>query len=416
MTLSIRRWLRISIISFLVVSILGVLMRYKIPFSLPALNQKHLLHAHSHFAFTGWITQTFYVLMIYFLQKQSGITVRNKYKLILTGNLIACYGMLFSFTAQGYGIVSITFSTLSILINYLFCFWYFKDLNKIPSHPSKKWLKASLLFAVISSLGTFNLAFMMYSRSIDQHQYLASLYFFLHFQYNGWFTFAALGLTITWLHRIVPVTKINTTLFQLFFWACIPAYLLSTLWANLPVWLYTLAILAAISQAAGWGILVKHLSGFWRELAPKVNRVGGFILVLAAFAFTIKLLLQLGSTIPAVSKLAFGFRPIVIAYLHLILLAVFSLFLLAYSHVNGFLVNHKTTLAGLIIIATGVFLNEFVLLIQGVAAFSYTAVPYVNEILLGVATLILLGIVVLLVSQFRKEDSFQTAPDLTKND
>ncbi len=110
-------------------------------------------------------------------------------------------------------------------------------------------------------------------------------------------------------------------------------------------------------------------------------------------------MLQLGSTIPAVSKLAYGFRPIVIAYLHLILLAVFSLFLISYSHVNGFLAENKTTAKGLVTIAVGVFLNEFVLLIQGVAAFSYTAVPYVNETLLVVAAIIMLGILILLFSQ-----------------
>ncbi len=399
MKLSITKWLRISIVSFLIVSILGVLMRYKIPFSLPALNQKHLLHAHSHFAFTGWITQTLYVLMLYFLQKRTKGVINNKYKVILIGNLVACYGMLFSFAAQGYGLVSITFSTISIVLNYIFCVWYFMDLRKLPVHPSKPWFNAAMLFSVLSSFGTFYLAYMMYSRSVDQNQYLGSLYFFLHFQYNGWFTFACMGLVTGWLRHLLPTFKMNKLVFQLFFWSCIPAYFLSTLWANLPVWLYTLTVLAAIAQAVGWVVFLKQLPGIWKELKPKVKKIGGFILVLVAFAFSIKLLLQLGSTIPAVSKLAYGFRPIVIAYLHLILLAVFSLFLISYSHVNGFLAENKTTAKGLITIAVGVFLNEFVLLIQGVAAFSYTAVPYVNETLLVVAAIIMLGILILLFSQ-----------------
>lgn len=405
MSLSIRYWLRISIISLLVVSILGVLMRYKIPFSLPALHQKHLLHAHSHFAFTGWITQTLYVLMIYFLQKQMNGIVSSKYKFILIGNIVVCYGMLFSFSAQGYGVVSITFATLSIIVNYIFCAWYLKDLNRAPAHPSKKWFEASLLFSVLSSFGTFYLAYMMYSKSIDQHQYLGALYFFLHFQYNGWFMFASIGLLIAWLHRLVPHVTISNAIYQLFFWACIPAYFLSILWADLPAWLYALTVLAAIAQATGWGIFLKQLSGFWKELKPKVNRTGGLILVLAGIAFTIKLALQLGSTIPAVSKLAFGFRPIVIAYLHLILLAVFTLYLLAYCYANGFLKSNKITVYGLLTIAVGVFLNEFVLLVQGIAAFSYTALPYVNETLLGVAGLIMLGIIILLVSQYKKDEA-----------
>ena len=405
MSLSITRWLRISVASLLVVAILGVLMRYKIPFSLPALNQKHLLHAHSHFAFTGWITQTLYVLMIFFLQKQQYGTVNARYKFILIGNLVVCYGMLFSFAIQGYGSVSITFSTASIIINYIFCAWYFKDLNKIVTHPSKPWLKAALLFSVLSSFGTFYLAYMMYSRSVDQNQYLGALYFFLHFQYNGWFTLASMGLLIGWLHHLLPDTRINKTVFQLFFWACVPAYLLSTLWANLPAWLYALTVLAAFAQAVGWGIFIKEIAGYWKELKPKVNRIGGIVLLLVAFAFSIKLVLQLGSTIPAVSKLAFGFRPIVIAYLHLILLAVFTLFLLGFSYLNGYFLNNNTTVTGILIIVVGVFLNEFVLLVQGVAAFSYSPVPFVNEVLLSVAVIIMIGVVILLAAQFKNRTS-----------
>ena len=62
-------------------------------------------------------------------------------------------------------------------------------------------------------------------------------------------------------------------------------------------------------------------------------RISAFLKILfkgIAFCVTLKLLLQFGSVIPAVSKLAFGFRPIVIAYLHLVLLAIISLFLLFY--------------------------------------------------------------------------------------
>lgn len=405
MAINISRWIHLSVISFLAVAVLGVLMRYKIPFSLPALNQKHLLHAHSHFAFTGWVTQTIYALMIGFLQQQRGTPKISRYNFILAANLIVSYGMLFTFAAQGYATASIILSTASIIINYIFCFWYALDLRRIPAHPSTKWFKAALFFSVLSSLGTFYLAYMMYSKSVDQNRYLGSLYFFLHFQYNGWFTFASFGVLIAWLQKQLHQIKAGKTVFHLFFWACIPAYFLSTLWANLPLWLYIVVVLAAISQFGGWVLFIAQTGKVWNKFKGGILTTGRVILLLVALAFTIKLVLQLGSTIPAVSKLAFGFRPIVIAYLHLILLAVFSLFLLSYSYINSYLVNNKITVYGLITIATGIFLNEFVLLIQGVAAFSYTAVPYVNEVLLAVAVFILSGIIVLLFSQLGRSSA-----------
>lgn len=403
MPFSIKAWFRISIVSFLFVALVGVLMRYKIAFSLPVFDQKHLLHAHSHFAFTGWISQTLYLLLIYAISGFHNSVNLKKYRFILLANILCSYGMLVFFTLQGYGPVSITFSTLSILINYLFAFWFYKDLKKIGNHPAKSWFNASLFFSVISSFGTFYLAYMMYSQSVQQNQYLGSLYFFLHFQYNGWFFFAAMGLVALWLNKNIASLKLNPLVYKLFFWACAPAYFLSTLWADLPVWLYVLIVISAVIQVIAWIIFVLQIKDNYKVIKEQLSPVIRFVLFLVGVAFSIKLLLQLGSTIPSVSKLAFGFRPVVIAYLHLILLAVFTLFLLSYAYANGFLNKNKLTIYGLLTIVAGVFLNEFILLVQGVTGFIYMPVPYVSEILLGAALIIFSGILLLLSSQSIKE-------------
>ena len=103
-------------------------------------------------------------------------------------------------------------------------------------------------------------------------------------------------------------------------------------------------------------------------------------------------MLQLGSTIPEISKLAFGFRPIVIAYLHLVLLAIISLFLLFYIYANNFIFMNKKIKVGIIIFSIGVLLNEVILAIQGIASFSYTIVPLANELLFLVAIILVSGI------------------------
>ena len=111
-------WLKISIINLLLVAVLGLLMRYKIGFEFPFLDQKHLQHSHSHFAFSGWISHTLMVLMIGFLEKRINITDTQfikKYNFLLIANLICSYGMLISFILQGYGLISILFSPFSIV-------------------------------------------------------------------------------------------------------------------------------------------------------------------------------------------------------------------------------------------------------------------------------------------------------------
>jgi hypothetical protein len=129
------------------------------------------------------------------------------------------------------------------------------------------------------------------------------------------------------------------------------------------------------------------------------------LFILSGFALTIKLLLQAGSVIPSLSKLAFGFRPIVIGYLHLVFLAIITLFLLAYS-INFKLINiNSKSIAGIIIFSTGIFLNEILLMIQGVSDLTYHGVPYINELLLIAAIVLFTGIATVNYGQlFLKHD------------
>lgn len=403
MSRSLSRYLKIAFLNLLVVAFLGVLMRYKILYSLPFIDQKNLLHGHSHFAFSGWITQTLMVLLVAYLSKATGKDEFITYKKLLLANLITAYGMLIAFPIQGYGMVSIFFSTLSVFISYIFAFFFWKDLNKIENqNVAHYWFKAGLLLNVFSSIGTFGLAFMMANKIADQTWYLAAVYFYLHFQYNGWFFFTCMGL----FYFILPTKIIATNKLKRIFWlfalASIPAYFLSTLWMSLPLWVYILVVLASFVQVIAWIVFVRVLFTSRNIIITTISKEVKWLFGLSAVALTIKLLLQLSSTIPYLSQLAFGFRSIVIAYLHLVLLGVITIFLLGYIFTLNVLTVKKTTVYGVIIFVIGIFLNELMLMLQGVASFSYTIIPYTNELLLSFALMMFSGIILLLVSQLRK--------------
>lgn len=402
MTFKTKFWLKISLLNLLIVALLGTLMRYKIGFSFPHFDQKHIQHAHSHFAFIGWVTHTLFVLMVYTVQKRNLALNVSLYNKLIILNLICAFGMLFSFAAQGYGLFSITFSTLSVFIGYVFSFRMFKDLKPLKDQPYANWFTAGLWFNMIASLGTFTLAFMMASHNFNQNIHLASLYFYLHFQYNGFFTFACIGLLLANLPVSELQQKNNNISFWLFFISCIPAYFLSVLWAKIPVWLFVIIILAAFTQMFAWIRLLKNL---WNVIFtnPTFGKIGRNLLIIVGMAITAKFILQLGSTIPSVSKLAFGFRPIIIAYLHLILLAIISVFLITYLYIYKLIAVNKMATAGLIIFVIGVYLNEIVLGVQGIASFSYTMVPYANESLFGITVLMVVGMAILIASQFKKQ-------------
>lgn len=374
-------------------------MRYKIGFDFPYLSQKNIQHAHSHFAFVGWVTHTIYVLIIYFITKRLPLISQTQYKSTLLVNLLCSYGMLISFFVSGYSFVSIALSTLTIVNNCFMAYFLFKDFRKIGLlDNSIVWFKSAIWFNLVSSIGTFYLAYIMASRNFNEHWYLASVYFYLHFQYNGFFTFSCMGLLVYLLPIYLPAFKYNKLVFTLFLASCIPAYFLSTLWAKLPEWLYVLVVIAAFLQVIAWIIFLKGVYSSFKQsnLLPKFARI---LLIYIGIAFSVKLLLQLGSTIPELSKLAFGFRPVVIAYLHLVLLAIISVFLLAFLFTESIIETHKKSITALSVFLMGVFLNELALAIQGVASFSYFPIKYINEILFSVSLLLITGAILLILAQ-----------------
>jgi len=95
----IQRWIKFSLISLAAVAFLGCKLRYKIAFSLSFINQKYLLHHHSHFAFAGWITQALMACLIGYLSKSS-LTNPLFNELLLAAALIMFTGITLTVTSQ----------------------------------------------------------------------------------------------------------------------------------------------------------------------------------------------------------------------------------------------------------------------------------------------------------------------------
>lgn len=389
-------WLRISLFNLLLVAFIGLILRYKIAFSLPFIDQKHLLHGHSHFAFAGWVSMALMAFMIDYASRKKSSNLFPKYKWVLWGNLITAYGMLLSFPFQGYGLFSICFSTLSIFNSWIFTFLFWKELNSIANNSIINiWFKAALLFNALSALGAFALAGMMANKIVHQNWYLLAVYFYLHFQYNGWFFFSCMAL---FLERITPVlpSKINQKqIFWLFAGACLPAYFLSVLWLSMPVWVYTIIVVSALMQLVAWILLIQQLIPKWSELSNHFSSLAKWLLLFSGIAASIKFLLQLASTIPSICTLAFGFRPIVIAYLHLILLGIITLFLLANFVSLNLIKLNKTAFAAIVIFVFGILFNEFLLMTQGIAAMLESAIGYIDQLLLAAAIILFSGMLLL---------------------
>ena len=386
-------WLKFSVFNFLIVALLGVTMRYKILYSMPFLDQKHLQEAHSHFAFYGWITNVIYVLILNYMHKINAQIDLKKYEKLIVVNLIASFTMLGAFLYGGYFWASIAGSTVALLCSFVFFFFFLRDAKKIQDS-SKLWFLAGLFFAVISSVGVFNLGYMMMSKTATQDLYLASEYYYLHFQYNGFFIFSCIGFLLFSMKQAGSgiSEKQNKLIFWLLFVGCVIGYGLSVLWMKMPVSIFAVIVVATIMQTIGAVLLFVFIKKNWTNLVLKWSSMHRFVLLYAGFAFAVKIALQLGSTIPALNQFAFGFRNVVIAYLHLVLLMCIATFL-----VNQILATHYFTitnklLMGFKLLLLGIFLNELILGLMGVFSIKYISIPFANEMLLGVSVLMFASI------------------------
>lgn len=386
---------KLLLFNFLIVATLGVIMRYKIAFDFPYLDQKNLQHAHSHFAFTGWVSQSLLFILFYHFNNIENAKKNLLYKLLIT-NLCLAYGMLISFAATGYSVYSIILATLSLIVFFYIAIVANKVLNTSMEKAIALWFKAAFLFGILSSLGTLSLSVMMATKNFDQHLYLSSVYWYLHFQYNGYFLFMCLGLLN--IYALQHKINIPSKVFWLLFISTFFTYGLSVLWLNLPLPIYIIVAIATVVQSIAIVTLVGalHQQKFLQQIQSSFIK---FLFRFLVVAIVVKYALQLGSTIPAISQFAFGFRSIVIAYLHLVLLAIISVSIVCFLFLNNIIIENKSAKKAVTFLCIAIFLNELVLCLQGVGSVSYIVVPYANETLLGIALLLFAAISWVFVSQ-----------------
>jgi hypothetical protein len=214
-----------------------------------------------------------------------------------------------------------------------------------------------------------------------------------------------MGLLIYKLRELNVGKNSLNRVFRCFALAALPTYFLSVLWAHIPAWLYIVVLFGTAAQLYGWAILLMTLRKHAVLLREKLSALPQLLFLCIGIAVTIKLLLQTGSIIPAVSKLAFGFRPIVIGYLHLILLGIITLFILTYTYTFSFLAKPGAFRKGLIVFVTGILMNELILMTQGVSDILGIGIAYVNMLLLTAALVLFSGAMIMALGQlFFKDD------------
>lgn len=363
-----KHWFSIAFFYLVVVAIAGFLIRLDILVQLPIPNVRNIIHAHSHTALLGWVYSAIYIAIIA-AYLPSGLQSRRIYKIIFWLTQISVLGMLVTFTMKGYWMLSIAFSTIHILLFYWFLVHFLSDLKKgniekqITGAPIY-FLKAGLFFLFLSTLGPWALGIISAKGMAGTDIYFQAIYYYLHFQYNGFFVFVILALWFWTLsiNNVPYPKKLVRKLFPAFCILTIVSYSLSLLGFEIPGWLKVIAFISGFLQLVIISIVFGIMHFRRSQLFRGLTRPMQLFFSLAAILLFLKFLLQWISAMPTIGVPVFVTKDIVIGYLHLVLLGFTTLSIWVWMSANGiFKVDSPTGVLGMILFIAGFAISEFIL-------------------------------------------------------
>jgi hypothetical protein len=358
-----------SLLNFFLASAVGVMLRYHFVDPIRHFPYTNWLQVHSHVMFLGWITLALFLLILTRLPEWPDRPCRM-FMFILFQVSVAI--MFISFPLEGYGVVSISALTLNMAICLVTAFYIYRKTYH-QDHPAWKYIYLSFFFLALSALGPAALGPVSALGLKETMWYDFAIYFYLHFQYNGWFFMAILGWIMLSMSPEVEAAyrKRLRSGWKVLAVVILLTYLLSLLGENITMLFNVIGGLAALIQLAVtiwifYPFAMAHREsrdhGLHPSGIPAKVKPANLLLVISLTALGIKLVLQMMSAFPALTEMAFGRRNVVIAYLHLTLIGYVSFFLIYAYLRNGFL-DGKWTGTGffVVLLLAGFVLTEWVL-------------------------------------------------------
>ena len=315
-----------ALIYLLIAAILGFFLRLHPLADIPV-NYRYVLHAHSHIALLGWVYLAI-TAILYHVYLRENHSIHKTYLNLYVFTQITLIGMLISFPIQGYGLVSIIFSTLFLFASYWFYGLFMRHTKVKQSFPqSLKLIRSGLFYLLLSSVGPWSLGIIMNTLGNESIWYKISIYFYLHFLYNGWFVVTIFAFFIFLLEKNKKsLSGIQfRNVYYLVHTSVILSFFLSVLFTMPHFSLYILGGLGVLLQVFILYYLFKSKDQVFTIEKLNVNRSQGSLLLCILFILIIKIGLQILTSIPYFADIAYLLQDLIIGYLHLVFLGLISL-------------------------------------------------------------------------------------------
>lgn len=357
---NITKQLKTAILFFGIAALLGTYLR-----AFPLLPQwatyKFILQTHSHIALIGWV---YLFLSGLIVERYTNYKSSRSYKALYISAVISILGMMLSFPFQGYALWSIVFSTLFLVVSYLLVYWVIKNKNDLAT---LKWsfafIKSALYYLALSSIGPWALGLIMAIGGKETIWYQLSVYFYLHFQYNGWMLFGLFGL----IYSIVEAKGIDVShikmkaVYRLLHIGVLLSFFVNVLWTHPPLYVHLLT-------ALGGGLLLWSLWHPYRMIRQlELKKIEQLLLIFIGFLLSVKSIGLIALGIPSLSDQLHQQKDLIIAFIHMNFIGIVSLvlFWIAFRRTNFKLFNGAISL-----FIIGFLITELLLIIRSTHRFS----------------------------------------------
>jgi len=327
-----KSWILISLLNFFIATLMGLILRAAFVWEIDWLDYRNMLHGHSHVALLGWLYLGFFLLIHAQLLPNEKAS-KPIYSWLFWLTQISVAGMMIAFPLQGYAGFSIFFSSLHIVLSYLFAFRVWKDHIKGNVQISLL-LKTALTFHVLSTFGVWGVAVIMGSGGGGGVLYQVAIQFYLHFQFNGWLLFVILTVVVKDFNLKFPWEKFQVIYFLLLL-GQILTFALVLFWAYQWDWSYYVNALGVILQLFGLGAILVFRRSFELIKPFDFTAAAKPFLMLALIVGLTRILFQALLVLPEFAKMAVMLRLFIIGFIHLNMLGLFSSYLM-FSFFNNF--------------------------------------------------------------------------------
>ncbi|NWO29736.1 hypothetical protein [Capnocytophaga sp. oral taxon 903] len=312
--LNIRTDVRWAFTYFVIVVCLGIFMRSVQVVDYPFyFNYRNIVHTHSHLALLGFV----YVLLSAILVRTFiplNAQLHKHYRWLFYITQLSVLGMLCSFPFQGYGAVSISFSSVFIFCTYFFAKFFMK-------YATSPFVKMGIWYLILSSLGIWLMPVTIVKYGKFSDMYMCAIAFFLHFQYNGFMLSSLMGLFIKKYGWNVQYPQLIKRIFILFQAGIIGSLFIS--WVG--YFSYPIYYIVGGASVLIWLIAVVMILRLYLKTQPK-----SFLATVFISFFIAKVVMMFTGAFPVLTPYLFKNIDLLISYLHFNFLGIVTIGLLLF--------------------------------------------------------------------------------------